>query len=64
MTTEEFTPELFHYYWMELNWRIENILKEIDDFLEYLRDVRLSYSLDTSPAPPLEFDPFRTIGKY
>ena len=64
MTIEEFTPEPFHYYWMEQNWRIERMLTEIDDFLEYLRDIRLSYSLGTSPAPPREFDPFQTIGKY
>ena len=64
MTIEEFVPEPFHYYWMEQNWRIERILIEIDDFLEYLRDIRLSYSLSTSPAPPREFDPFQTIGKY
>ena len=64
MTIEEFVPEPFHYYWMEQNWRIERILTEIDDFLEYLKDIRLSYSLNTSPAPPREFDPFQTIGKY
>lgn len=64
MTIKEFTPEPFHYYWMELNWRIENILTEIDDFLEYLRDIRLFYSLNASPAPSHEFDPFQTIGKY
>ena len=35
-------------------WEVINNLKDIIDELEY----------DPSPAPPADFDPLRTIGKY
>jgi hypothetical protein len=59
---EEF--DIFYYFWYEQNWRVENILNQIDDILDELADIRLALLLDEACPPPREFDPFQTIGKY
>jgi hypothetical protein len=59
------TFESFHYFYAEQNWRFDNLFSQLDDIFEELFDIRLAVLLlDESPAPPLEFDPFKTIGKY
>jgi hypothetical protein len=38
----------------------------VDEILEYLEDIRIALEKETEPipAPPFEFDPLRTFGKY
>ena len=55
----------FHYFYAEQNWRFDNLFRQIDDILEDIYDIRVTLLLPgKSPAPPREFDPFQTIGKY
>jgi hypothetical protein len=37
-----------------------------DEILNYLEDIRtaLENKTELTPAPPFEFDPLKTIGKY
>jgi hypothetical protein len=37
-----------------------------DEILDYLEDIRIALENETEsiPAPPFEFDPLKTIGKY
>ena len=43
-----------------LLWIINGIREVIDD----LKDIKNELEYDPSPAPPTDFDPLRTIGKY
>ena len=45
---------------MRLLWIINGIWEVIDD----LKDMIDALKYDPSPAPPAEFDPLQTIGKY
>ena len=56
MQLQDMIEELEEQLWWIINGiqEVINNLKDIKDELEY----------DPSPAPPAEFDPLRTIGKY
>ena len=45
---------------IRLLWIINGVWEVIDD----LKDMIDALEYDPSPAPPAEFDPLRTIGKY
>ena len=60
---------------MEMNWRFQDLVYQIWDILDDLRDFKREYldrfqqysaSLDNPhrPLTPTPFDPLRTIGKY
>ena len=44
----------------QLLWIINGIREVIDN----LKDIKNELEYDPSPAPPGDFDPLRTIGKY
>ena len=45
---------------MRLLWIINGVWEVIDD----LKDIIDTLEYDPSPAPPADFDPLHTIGKY
>ena len=44
----------------QLLWIIKGIREVIND----LKDIKNELEYDPSPAPPADFNPLRTIGKY
>ena len=48
----------------ELEERLTWIVNGIREIIHDLIDIKDGLMYDPSPAPPAEFDPLRTIGKY
>ena len=48
----------------ELEERLLWIINGIREVIKDLKDIKDELEYDPSPAPPTEFDPLRTIGKY
>jgi hypothetical protein len=52
------------YFLAELDWRFDLLSNQIWEIYDELGDIKEQLEYDGSPAPPHEFDPLRTIGKY
>ena len=48
----------------EIEERLLWIVNGVREVLNDLKDIKEELEYDPSPAPPAEFDPLRTIGKY
>ena len=48
----------------ELEERLLWIVNGVREVINDLEDIKEELEYDPSPAPPAEFDPLRTIGKY
>ena len=48
----------------ELEERLLWILDGVQEVIDDLKDIIDELEYDPSPAPPADFDPLRTIGKY
>ena len=51
-------------YLAELDWRFDLLFNQIWEIYDELGGIKETLEHDDSPAPPYEFDPLRTIGKY
>ena len=48
----------------ELEERLLWIVNGVREVINDLKNIKEELEYDPSPAPPAEFDPLRTIGKY
>ena len=56
MLLQDMIEELEERLW----WIVNGVREVIND----LKNIKEELEYDPSPAPPAEFDPLRTIGKY
>ena len=64
MSDDFATFDEINYYCAKQQWRIENMLSQIELILDELLDIKLALILNEPCPPPQQFDPLRTIGKY
>ena len=64
MSDDFATFDEIDYHRAEQQWRIENMLSQIELILDELLDIKLALILNEPCPPPQQFDPLRTIGKY
>ena len=64
MSDDFATFDEIDYHRAEQQWRIENMLSQIELILDELLDIKLALILNEPCPPPQQFDLLRTIGKY